>query len=430
MGSSGEEREETRPWLLFKPECFKGEVSHTGLDEMPIKQNKGKTGSKNDNNASNSSSTKGSGAKGTGSVVTLDDVASSLTTTPAPGEGLVVFRWQGHENVILLRFPSNAVQKASMARLSLFLEDKEHSGTVLEHLPTGRVGGALAYTGHNFRASDAARFFEAVNAAGFNLSDAENQLRLALESQRIVVTVKGGGYIAPSKFGVIAVARGFEREEAKETLLHEAMHGLFYTAGDFERACWAFWQSSLKDDDRDTWREFLEGVGYDSSNEELTVNEFQAYMSTETKLFAPSGGGRVWGVHLSSRAATFSSLHGLFVRLYEGPQVKVHARAQAETSLPGYIPVMIFGCNRVCRPLVDRSFVSYIVASVRAVRPLMSSAASSATPASSQFNHVRFNHTYMPTLIINLIKFSPPKALQHALQLSAWGVDAALTREQ
>jgi hypothetical protein len=254
---------------------------------MPSKNSKNKSGNKSDSN--------------TGGV-SLDDVARELSSAPAPDEGLVVFRWKGHENVILLRFPSNAVQKASMARMSLFLEDKEFSGTVVEHLPTGRVGGALAYTGHNFRASDAARFFAAVHAAGFKLTEEENRLRLALESERIVTQMKGGGYCAPSKFGVLAIARGFKRDEAEETLLHEAMHGLFYTSDHFEGACWAFWRSSLTADERDTWKEFLEGLGYDSSNEELTVNEFQAYMATETKLFAsPSGAKKGKGAGKNKR---------------------------------------------------------------------------------------------------------------------------------
>jgi hypothetical protein len=81
--------------------------------------------------------------------------------------------------------------------------------------------------------------------------------------------------VAPRPYGVLAVARGFEREEAKETLLHEAMHGLFYTCAPFEAACWAFWQSSLSEPQRDLWRAFLGGLGYDGTNEELAVNEFQ-----------------------------------------------------------------------------------------------------------------------------------------------------------
>ena len=44
--------------------------------------------------------------------------------------------WRDHPAVLLLRFPSNGMQKAAMARLSSFLEDKDHRGTVRPRLLT------------------------------------------------------------------------------------------------------------------------------------------------------------------------------------------------------------------------------------------------------------------------------------------------------
>ena len=61
---------------------------------------------------------------------------------------------------------------------------------VVEHLERGKAGGALAYTGHNFRAADAARFFMAAAAASVVLSPEELSLRAALLAQRVLVTVK------------------------------------------------------------------------------------------------------------------------------------------------------------------------------------------------------------------------------------------------
>lgn len=61
---------------------------------------------------------------------------------------------------------------------------------MVEHLERGKAGGALAYTGHNFRAADAARFFMAAAAARVALSPEEHILRAALLAQRVLVTVK------------------------------------------------------------------------------------------------------------------------------------------------------------------------------------------------------------------------------------------------
>ena len=92
---------------------------------------------------------------------------------------------------------------------------------------------------------------------------------------------------------LLSLPRGLARAEALSTLLHEAMHGLFYTSEPFAAAARAFFQA-LSQQQQSLWRSFLTTLGYDAANEELVVNEFQAYMSTERELFgaagAPSGG--------------------------------------------------------------------------------------------------------------------------------------------
>ena len=91
------------------------------------------------------------------------------------------------------------------------------------------------------------------------------------------------------------MARGGTRDEARGTLLHEAMHGVFYADAAFAQRCRAFWRESLDEAGRDAWRAVLNALGYDAANEELCVNEFQAYMCTERQLFggaaAAAGGG-------------------------------------------------------------------------------------------------------------------------------------------
>ncbi len=70
------------------------------------------------------------------------------------------------QTVYILRFPSASAQKSALTRLSLFLEDGTHHGTVLAALPTGRVAGPASYSGHNCRSEDAARFFVAARCGG------------------------------------------------------------------------------------------------------------------------------------------------------------------------------------------------------------------------------------------------------------------------
>ena len=99
-------------------------------------------------------------------LITLDALAESLLQRPADGEAPALFRWAEHEarrggcggthantpplsgtaltrrraraqSVHILRFASGGAQKAALTRLSLFLEDKAHRGTVLAAVPTG-----------------------------------------------------------------------------------------------------------------------------------------------------------------------------------------------------------------------------------------------------------------------------------------------------
>lgn len=147
------------------------------------------------------------------------------------------------------------------------------------------------------------------------LSPAEDALRTLLLAHRLLLTVPDGRcgnavpslvqehlsltltliLIQPASFAgapglcIITIARGLPRAEAMSTLLHECMHGLFYTSPDFVAAVRSFWDNELTASQRDAWRQFLQTMGYDASHEELCINEFQAYMSTERELFGTGG---------------------------------------------------------------------------------------------------------------------------------------------
>lgn len=107
------------------------------------------------------------------------------------------------------------------------------------------------------------------------LEPAEEELRSLLEAHGVLVPTPGGLQGAPAACAV-SVARGFEPSEARECLLHEAMHGLFYASRAYEAECWAFWRDRLSEAQRGEWRACLATLGYDATNEELAVNEFQA----------------------------------------------------------------------------------------------------------------------------------------------------------
>ena len=106
---------------------------------------------------------------------------------------------------------------------------------------------------------------------------------------------------------LLSVARGGTRDEARGTLLHEAMHGLFYVHPPFADTCTRFWRNELDDAARATWRTFLAGLGYDAAHEELCINEFQAraHLSQPVHCFVAYDVQR-WRRHTCARSGSCS----------------------------------------------------------------------------------------------------------------------------
>jgi hypothetical protein len=55
-------------------------------------------------------------------------------------------------------------------------------------------------------------------------------------------------------------------------------HGEYYTNPFYAKYVQQFWQSTLTDAQRESFRSFLAGFNYATWNEELVINEMQAYL--------------------------------------------------------------------------------------------------------------------------------------------------------
>lgn len=244
--------------------------------------------------------------------VSLDEFACGLEGRPGVGDAPALFRWSAHPSVHLLRFPDRGAQAAALTRLSLFLEDAQLRGTVAAAAPSGRRAGAAAYSGHNCRLEDCCRFLDAASASGgggggtsaaSGLSSAEEALRHLLLAARLLLRTPSGGHAAAQPgLSLLAMPRGLGRAEAASTLLHEAMHGLFYASPPFAAAVRRFWAAELSEAQRGAWRSFLSGLGYDAADDELAANELQAYLATERELFGAKDKGRRRGAGLAAEA--------------------------------------------------------------------------------------------------------------------------------
>lgn len=65
---------------------------------------------------------------------------------------------------------------------------------------------------------------------------------------------------------------------SRRTVTHEIWHGFYYSNPSFQEAVRVFWSESLREDERLEVKKMLFLYGYDTNDEELVRNEFQAYM--------------------------------------------------------------------------------------------------------------------------------------------------------
>jgi hypothetical protein len=247
------------------------------------------------------------------------DRGSDEPDTGAFTSSVSLYRWDADARVFLLHFASAAAQRDAMGRASMFLEDLDSRGTLVDRVPSGQRGGVANYSGHNMRVGDLCRFLNLAKRTGEGLHDAERRLVARLLTADAIRTdkesgeyVSGFGGVPASKFGsgkggglvIAAVAGSSDAGETRDAVLHEAMHMVFYGDEKFARSCQTFWEDQVDAFEKRAWMDFLKDLRYDVKDDELVVNELQAYMCTERRMF---GNGGSFGGGDSSVAGSRSS---------------------------------------------------------------------------------------------------------------------------
>jgi hypothetical protein len=254
-------------------------------------------------------------------------IAPPVAATPAPpgfpvrsadeaailadrAETLTVFRFAPEPSVIVLDFPSLEQQGRMLDRVAA-LEEKAGlpRDRVLDDAALAaaiRSSGATVgsyYYGHDYRAAELVRFFA--------LADRDH-VALAPEEERLRALLRGFGWFAPggARGALISLSRqGADPEitpAARATILHhELSHGAFFAEPAYADYTRAFWRGALTAAERDAVRRFLGWDGYDTADEELMLNEMQAYLmfTDDPHFFLPSNVGMTEARRAALRAA-------------------------------------------------------------------------------------------------------------------------------
>jgi hypothetical protein len=108
---------------------------------------------------------------------------------------------------------------------------------------------------------------------------------------------------------------------ARATILHhELAHGVFFTDPVYAAYARSFWNTALTDAQRAGFRRFLGADGYDTANDDLMLNEAQAYLihTSDARYFVPD--------RVGMSEAEAAALRESFVRGMPGGWLKAATR--------------------------------------------------------------------------------------------------------
>jgi hypothetical protein len=192
-----------------------------------------------------------------------------------------VFRLIANPRILVIDYPDLAAQGRAMNRVAAFVEKADTpKDRVLDDAELAaaiqRSGDTAEtyYFGHDYRARDLARFFELADRDRQALNPNEEFLRHLLLQEGLLA--------ADAVAAVLTVPRvdgeTIDRRSRSVILRHELAHGEYFTNQAYVAFARRAWEEIFKGGEREAFRRFLGGQGYDTGNLDLMVNETQAFL--------------------------------------------------------------------------------------------------------------------------------------------------------
>jgi hypothetical protein len=215
-------------------------------------------------------------------------------------------RLQEDTDVVVIEFPNLAEQGAAMNRIAALLEktgaprDRVLGDAELADLiARGGDNSQTFYQGHDYGSAGLARFFTLAQAQGLPLDPQERRLRETLIAAGMLTrdAVHGYGSLGVQALITFTATQAddpatpynetIDERQRESILRHEASHGRYYTRPVYQAHCKRFWQNELTETQRERIRVYLAGAGYNRQDEELMLNEAQAFLlnTPDTRAF-------------------------------------------------------------------------------------------------------------------------------------------------
>ncbi|MCX7147877.1 MAG: hypothetical protein NTY05_00495 [Rhodocyclales bacterium] len=231
-----------------------------------------------------------------GTASGIEPVSGDFTTiNDARSNQLVIWRTVVNPEIYVFDFPNLTMQGRTFNRITHFTEQQSgapalrvfNDAEMAQHIAAAKRTVADFAFGHDVMVWDLAQFFTMADHDKVELSPEETALRDFLVEQgllgfwrRIWLPLKPLGVIL--SVPQVQDKRDDEPPVTKlaryTVLLHEMAHGEYFSNPPYATYCQHFWNESLNDEQREKFRAFLTKYNYSIKDNDLLINEVQAYL--------------------------------------------------------------------------------------------------------------------------------------------------------
>lgn len=184
------------------------------------------------------------------------------------------FSWEQFPSVLIFDFADYNVQNAFLKRLAFFVEKKGFIGKLLTD---AQMASSHGFNAHDYRAESLAAFFDKAEKEHFALNESELLLRDILFANGVILRSSSG--ITAGRGAVVSISRESPRFLRERLLVHEGLHGVYFTEESFRREVdevfYATDPISLRFLKR--YFEVNPSLNYNTDDSYLFKNEFMAY---------------------------------------------------------------------------------------------------------------------------------------------------------
>ncbi len=212
--------------------------------------------------------------------------------------GLVVWQYADNANIYVFDFPNLTQQGRTFNRVTHLTEQFNEPykrvlsiDEILKYMEAVRRTQADFAFGHDVLVSELVLFFNLAERDKLELFAEEVVLRDFAIGQGLMKVWRGIYQALKPDVVILSIPQIQEKREneprvselaRRAIFTHEISHGEYYANPYYAKYCQRFWFQVLNDEQREVFKNFLSKYNYAVNEEELLINEMQAYL-----LFTP-----------------------------------------------------------------------------------------------------------------------------------------------